>query len=89
MTYDHVATLLSTHGPKARLILKLTAGTEMELRGNIFSIAQMDLFRERIRFSAPWTECLIELKDIEDINHDGRRLRIVMRTAAIALFPTQ
>lgn len=89
MTYDHVATILKVHGPKALLILKLTAGTEMELRGNVFPIAQMDLFRERIRFSAPWTECLIDVKDIADINHDGRRLRIVMQTTAIALFPTQ
>ena len=88
MTYEYFETLLKIHGRKSLLILKLTSGSEMTLRGNVFPIAQMDLFRDRIRFSAPWTECLINVEDIIDVVHDGRRLRIVMRSDSIALFPS-
>lgn len=89
MTREHLDCLISTHGYKASLVLKLTDGSEMVLRGNIFNVAQQDLFRDRIRFSAPWTECHIDLKDIDKAYHDGKRTCILMRTSAITWFPRQ
>lgn len=87
MTTQYVTALITVHGSKALLILKLTDGSEMQFRGRLYTMAQMDLFRDRIRFSAPWTECLLDLKDVDSIEHNGKCLRVLMKTGAIAYFP--
>jgi hypothetical protein len=87
MTFEEFHTIIRSNGPAGKLVLHLETGTEMTLRGNWSINAQMDLFRERILFSSPWTEVWIDIRDINDFRVDGKRTVITLKTGAIAWIP--
>ena len=87
MTLDEVHTIIRSNGPAGKLVLQLSSGTEMTLRGMWSIHAQMDLFRERILFSSPWTEVWVDLKEIHRTRVEGKRTVITLKTGAIAWIP--
>lgn len=87
MTLDEFRSLIRSNGTAGKLVLQLTNGTDMSLRGSWSIHAQMDLFRERILFSSPWTEVWVDLNDVNRAIVEGKRTVITLKTGAIAWIP--
>ena len=85
---EYFRTLVKSNGPKGRLILKLSNGSEMNVCGNWSIHAQMDMFRDRVLLTTSWTEIWISLDEVESVLPDGNRIVARMKTGAIAWIPT-
>lgn len=84
---EYFRDLIRSAGPKGTLVLKLANETELTVRGNWSIHAQMDLFRDRVLLSSPWTEIWVSLKDVDTARVEGKRIVVRMKTGAVAWVP--